>query len=92
MTDLKQELERIAQERLVAERESERIRFWDFIRSGLLCVAFAAIGLVFFFFAFWVNDILIGRALLYGGMVVGYSGMAWVLLSLYKRGAERGDW
>ena len=89
---LKQELERIAEERLAAEQESDRIRRWDFIRSGLLMLAFAAIGLVFFFFAFWVNDVLIGQALLWGGMIVGYSGMAWVLLSLYRRGEQRGDW
>jgi hypothetical protein len=90
--NLQAELERIAAERLAAEEESARIRFWDFVRSGLLCVAFAFVGLVFFFFAFWVNDILLGRTLLWGGMVVGYSGMAWVLLSLYRRGEQRGDW
>jgi hypothetical protein len=89
---LREELERIARERLQAEQQSARIRFWDFIRSGLLMVAFALAGMVLFFFAFWVNDVLIGRALLWSGMVVGYSGMAWVLLSLYRRGEQRGDW
>jgi len=87
-----EELERIAEERRLAEREAGRYARRDLLRTALQCVAFCLLGLVIMFFAFYVTDLQIGRALLWGGMAVGYAGMAWTLLSAYVRGEERGDW
>jgi hypothetical protein len=44
------------------------------------------------FFAFWVTDVELGKAFLFGGMAVGYAGIATSILSAYRRGEERGDW
>ena len=87
-----EELERIAAERLVAEREATRYARRELFFTALQCVAFCALGLVIMFFAFYVTDLQIGRALLWGGMAVGYAGMAWTLLAAYVRGEKRGDW
>ena len=92
MSDRKAEYERIGQERLVAEREASRDRRRDFFKSALLCVVSTALGMFIMFWAFWVDDRQIGMAFLYGGMAVGYAGIAYAILSLYKRGEERGDW
>ena len=88
----KEEYERIAAERLAAEQESRSILRRDFLQSALQCVAFCALGLAVMFFAFYVNDLLIARAFLWGGMAVGYGGIFYTLLSAYRRGEKRGDW
>jgi hypothetical protein len=90
--DRRAEYERIGEERAAAEREATRHRRRDFLRSAILCVASAGAGMFVMFWAFWVDDREIGMAFLYGGMAVGYSGIAYAILSLYKRGEQRGDW
>jgi len=90
--DRKAEYERIGRERADAERESSRITRLELLKaSGQIVVACAA-GLVIMFFAWWVNDPVLGKAFLWGGMAVGYAGMAWAILRAYRRGLERGDW
>jgi hypothetical protein len=86
------EYERIAGERLAAERDARRETRRDFLRASAQCVGFCAAGLCIMFFAFYVNDVVVGRAFLWGGMVVGYGGIAYTLLSAYRRGEARGDW
>jgi hypothetical protein len=92
MLDRKAEYERIATERLAAERDARRETRRDFLRASAQCVGFCAAGLFIMFFAFHVDDLQAGRAFLWGGMVVGYSGIAYTLLSAYRRGEKRGDW
>jgi xanthine dehydrogenase iron-sulfur cluster and FAD-binding subunit A len=88
---LREELERIAAERLATERLAVRATR----RALAICLAqvvgFCFLGLVMMFFAFWVADEQLGRALLYAGMAVGYAGMAWSLLRAYVKAEERGD-
>ena len=90
--DRKAEYERIGAERKAAERESRSILRGDLLRASLQCVGFCALGMSIMFWAFWVNDVLLGRAFLYGGMAVGYAGIAYAILSAYRRGEKRGDW
>ena len=88
----KEEYERIARERLAAEREAKTETRRAFFRAAAECAGFCLLGMFIMFWAFWVNDVLIGRAFLYGGMAVGYAGMAFTLLRAYKKGLDRGDW
>jgi len=90
--DRKAEYERIGRERAVAERESSRVTRMELLKASLQIVVSCVAGLVVMFFAWWVNDVALGKAFLWGGMAVGYSGMAYTILRAYKRGLERGDW
>lgn len=92
MSNHQAELERIAQERLAADLEARRDTRREFLRASLQCVGFCAAGLGIMFFAFYVDDLQIGRAFLWGGMLVGYGGISYTLLSAYRRGEHRGDW
>jgi hypothetical protein len=90
--DRKQELERIGAERLAADKEAARDARRAIWMALLACVASCAAGMGIMFFAFWTNDRELGMIFLWTGMLVGYSGMAWSLLSAYRRGEERGLW
>jgi len=87
-----EEYERIGRERAAAEREARKATLHDFLRASAECVAWCVLGLVIMFFAFHVDDVVLGKAFLWGGMGVGYAGMAHALLSAYRRGEQRGDW
>ena len=88
----KAEYERIGAERAEAEREAKRITRRELLRACLETVAWCALGLSIMFFAFYVTDVALGKAFLYGGMGIGYAGMAYAILSAYRRGEQRGDW
>jgi hypothetical protein len=92
MIDRKAEYERIGREREEAERESRRIALRDLLRASLQCAGFCVLGLAIMFFAFHVNELLLGRVFFWGGLVVGYAGMSYTILSAYRRGIQRGDW
>ena len=92
MSIRKAEYERIGAERAESEREARHVTRWELLRACLECVAWCALGLVIMFFAWFVNDVALGKAFLYGGMGVGYAGMAYAILSAYRRGEQRGDW
>jgi len=92
MIDRKAEYERIGRERAEAERESQSVALRDLLLSSLQCAGFCVLGLAIMFFAFHVNDLLLGRAFFWGGLVVGYSSMSYTLLAAYRRGVVRGDW
>src|SRR6266571_4827854 len=89
---LQQELDRIASERLEAERQANRVYRWALVRACFECIGSCALGLVVMAFAFHVSDPGLGKVFLYGGMVVGYSGITMALWGAYRRGEERGDW
>lgn len=86
------EYERIGREREEAEREARRITRVELLRATLQVILSCVAGLAIMFFAWWVDDPVLGKAFLWGGMAVGYAGMAYAILSAYRRGVERGDW
>ena len=88
----KEEYERIGRERAEAEREARRETWRDLARTLLAVVGWCGLGLAIMFFAWYVNDRVLGKAFLWGGMGVGYAGMAYTLLAAYRRGERRGDW
>lgn len=90
--DRKAEYERIGRERTESEREARRITRLALLRALLEVVVSCVAGLAIMFFAWWVDDPVLGKAFLWGGMAVGYAGMAYAILSAYRRGVERGDW
>ena len=92
VSNRKAEYERIGAERLAAGRDAQRETRRDLLRASLQCAGFCAAGLFVMFFAFYVDDLQVGRAFLWGGMLVGYSGIAYTLVSAYRRGEKRGDW
>jgi hypothetical protein len=92
MSIRKAEYERIGAERAEAERDARRVTRRELLRACLEVVAWCALGLVIMFFAWYVNDVQLGKAFLYGGMGVGYGGMAYAIITAYRRGEQRGDW
>ena len=87
--DRKAEYERIGRERAAAERESSAILRRDLLRSALQLIAWTFLGLSIMFWAFYVTDVTIGRAFLYGGMAVGYAGVFYTIFGAYRRGEKR---
>lgn len=86
-----EELERIGRERLAAEREIERAARRRFLRAIAEVVGACALGMVILSFAFSATDRDTGMIFLWAGMLVGYSGMAYALLSAYWRAEREGD-
>ncbi|HVB32420.1 MAG TPA: hypothetical protein VNE60_12920 [Gemmatimonadaceae bacterium] len=88
---LQAELERIAAERLVAERESARATRREFFRAGLECAGWCGVGLVLMATSMHVTDEAMGRILFYSAYCVGYGGMLFSLIASYNRAQNRGD-
>jgi hypothetical protein len=72
--------------------DAERVRRWAFIRSGLACLAWAALGLVCYGFAFHTSDEETGRIFQWGAYIITYGGVSFTLARAYKKGEDRGDW
>lgn len=89
---LEAELERMARERLEAEREVSRGYRSELIRASAECVGSAFLGLFCIGLALHTTDREIGAIALWGGLVVGYGGITISLASAYIRGERRGDW
>jgi hypothetical protein len=88
---LQKELERIAEERLAAEREATRTQRWELFRACGECAGWCFIGLFMMGLAVHTTDAELGGVLLAGGMLIGYVGMFTSLLSSYRRAHDRGD-
>ena len=71
---------------------AERDRRWAMIRSGLVCLMWAALGLVCFAFAFHTTDAGWGQIFKWGAFLVTYGGVSYELLRAYRKGVKRGDW
>lgn len=86
------DLERIAAERLEAEREVVRLYRRELIRVCLECLSSCVAALLLIGAALHTTDMRWGPILFWSGMLVGYVGVASSLLVAYLRGEERGDW
>jgi hypothetical protein len=89
---LRQEYERIAAERLEAERQVERTYRRELVRVCLECLGSSAVGAVTMGYGMHVNGRDLGEIFWWGGMIVGYVGITLSLITAYQRGEERGDW
>jgi hypothetical protein len=89
---LQAELDRMEREYAELERDAQSVTRRELLRASLECLGWCAVGVFIMAFAWHVNDVLIGKAFLYGGMAVGYSGITYALVGAYRRGEERGDW
>jgi hypothetical protein len=88
----KELIEEMIRAREVAELEAERVRRWDLIRTGALCVAWMLFGLYLLGFSFHTTDDRYARPAFYAGVIVGNAGIVFTLLRAYRRGEQRGDW
>lgn len=73
------------------EREAERDRLLDLLRSSLECFFWSAVGLVMIGWAFHTTDPGWGQIAFYGGLVVGNGGILYSLLAARGRAIDRGD-
>jgi hypothetical protein len=84
-------------EEMQAKREAEheaaeRDRRWSLIRSGLMCLVWAFLGLVCYAFAFHTTDATMADIYRWGAYLITYGGVSFTLLRAYRRGEQRGDW
>lgn len=89
---LEAELRRMGEERFAAERETTRAIRREYLRAGLSCVGSCVAGLVVMAFGLHAMDRQTGMMFWWGGLAIGYSGMALSLARAYRRGEERGYW
>jgi hypothetical protein len=88
----KQLYEQMQEKRFAEHRDAERDRRWAQIRSGLACLAWAALGLVCYAFAFHTTDVGLAEIYRWGAYVITYGGVSYTLLRAYRKGEDRGDW
>ena len=72
--------------------KAERDRRWSMIRSGLLCIMWAVLGLICYAFAFHTTDPGWAQIYTWGAYVITYSGITFTLARAYLKGEKRGDW
>lgn len=89
---LQAELERIAAERLAAQREIERLYRWEFVRACGECIGWCCAGAFLMLWSFHMTDPRVAQIPFWGGMLVGYGGVPFSLIAAYNRGCDRGDW
>ncbi|HVA56267.1 MAG: hypothetical protein WBQ26_05585 [Gemmatimonadaceae bacterium] len=89
---LQAELERIAAERLAAQREIERLYRWEFIRVCGECVGWCCAGAFLMLWSFHMTDPLVAQIPFWSSMLVCYGGISFSLIAAYVRGCDRGDW
>ena len=88
----KELLDAMARQRQREHHDAERDKWWDYLRSALLCVAWLLVGLLLIGYALHTTDERIGRIAFWAGLLVGNGGMVTTLARAYLRGERRGDW
>ena len=85
-------LDAMAERAMRAAEDADRERFRDLIRSALLCVVWAAVGLFFVAWSVHTTDVAYGKMAFFTGLGIGNGGIAFTLAAAYIRGERRGDW
>ncbi len=85
-------LEQMAERRRDEARAADRDRTHDFIRAGLECVGWCALGLLAIGWSVTTTDQALGELAFWGGIGVGNAGWLFSVLGAYRRGERRGDW
>ncbi len=89
---LQAELERIAAERLAAQREITRLYRREFLRVCAECLGWSFAGCFLLLLSFHMTVRAVAEIPFWGGMMIGYGGIWYSLITAYNRGSERGDW
>jgi len=71
---------------------ADRDRRRAFIRSGLWCLMWSALGLVCYGVAFHTTDAGWAEICKWSAYVITYGGVSFELLRAYRKGEQRGDW
>ena len=85
-------LEELAAKRRAENAEASRDTWRDWVRTGLQCVFWSAVGLYCLGWSFHTTDPSYGRAAFVAGLGIGNGGIIFTLLAAYRRGERRGDW
>lgn len=85
-------LEEMAAKRQVEHVEAERDKRRDYVRVALTCLFWSAVGTFCMLWSAHTTDMTYARIAFIGGQAIGYGGIAYTLLSAYRRGEQRGDW
>lgn len=85
-------LHEMAQRRRDEAREADRDRLRDFVRAGLECMGWCALGLFGIAWGVHTTDPALGQMAFWGGLGVGNVGWLFSVLGAYRRGERRGDW
>lgn len=70
--------------------EGDRRR--DAVRTALLCMAWAALGIFLLLLSFHLTQGVYANLSYYAGLGIGNAGIIFTLLAAYRRGEKRGDW
>jgi hypothetical protein len=85
-------LEEIGRRREDEAREADRDKLFDYVRSAIMCVLWAAAGIVCIMWSAHLTDMQWAWAAFYSGIGIGNGGVIFTLLGTYRRGEKRGDW
>lgn len=86
--EIREELER---KRTEEHHKAERDSFWANVRTGVMCLAWSAVGLAIMGWGLHTTDQHLGELAWRGGMIVGYAGILVTLVRWYLKAKERGD-
>lgn len=75
-----------------AAEEADRDKLWDLVRTALMCIGWAALGILLILWSASTTDGTYGRVAFYGGIAIGNGGIMFTLVAAYRRGEQRGDW
>ena len=83
--------EMIAKRRTESD-EADLDRFRDFVRSGLLCLAWSILGIALILWSAHTINGVYGWIAFFAGVGIGNAGILFTLIGAYRRGEKRGDW
>ncbi len=89
---LQAELERIAAQRLAAQREIARFYRREYLKVAALCLASSFAGCFLLLLSFHMTDRPAAEAVFWSEMPIAYAGSWVTLIVAYNRGSARGDW
>lgn len=85
-------LEEMSVRRAASEEEANRVRTRELVRGALSCIAWCALGVFLILWSAHTTDMSLGRMAFWAGLGIGNGGIIFTLLSVWRRGEQRGDW
>ena len=81
-----------SQSRFESERAATRDIRRELLRAAVSCLGWSVLGAVMVGEALHVTDAQAGPIWFWGGLAIGYAGIFYTILRLYRRGLVRGYW